>query len=203
MYDQIAENFVENFYLGAFAARVSYISAGALLVYDYVLTWDDEFQYIWKRAWSFGKFLFIILGCYGTHVGTGVASLQGTLSWLPGIVYEIILCSLTIYKAFELFIESSRRPLLRVIFRDSLYYYFSVLAVLIINILMSRFAPPNLSSLFIAWVLGIPSTIGGRLILHVRKRVAKTKRLTTITITEDSYPVMRNTENAIPNNDPL
>ncbi|KIJ43188.1 hypothetical protein M422DRAFT_253384 [Sphaerobolus stellatus SS14] len=195
MRDQIVENFTENFYLGAFVARVSYISAGAFtihhlhfqafLVYDYVVTWNDE------------------LGCGETHVGTGVASLQGTLSWLPGIVYEIILCSLTIYKAFELFIESSRQPLLRVIFCDSLYYYFSILAVLIINILMSGFEPLHLSSLFIAWALGIPFTIGGRLILHVRKRAAKTKHLTTITITEDSYPVRRNTENAISDNYPL
>jgi len=32
-----------------------------LMLYDYLLTLDDEIQYIWKENWTIGKGLFLIV----------------------------------------------------------------------------------------------------------------------------------------------
>ncbi|KAJ3990794.1 hypothetical protein F5050DRAFT_1813453 [Lentinula boryana] len=39
-------------------------SGSTLLFYDYLLTLDDEIEFIWKKSWSIGKVLFIISRYY-------------------------------------------------------------------------------------------------------------------------------------------
>ncbi|KAF8513395.1 hypothetical protein JB92DRAFT_2924187 [Gautieria morchelliformis] len=41
------------------------VAALAMLTYDYALTFDDEFEFVWKRRWSLGKILFIFNRYFG------------------------------------------------------------------------------------------------------------------------------------------
>ncbi|KAJ3806355.1 hypothetical protein F5876DRAFT_69019 [Lentinula aff. lateritia] len=36
------------------------LAAGTVIIYDHLLTLNDEFEHIWKNSWSMGKALFII-----------------------------------------------------------------------------------------------------------------------------------------------
>ncbi|KAF8513354.1 hypothetical protein JB92DRAFT_2923889, partial [Gautieria morchelliformis] len=40
-------------------AKYGAVAALAMLTYDYAITFDDEFEFVWKRPWSLGKILFI------------------------------------------------------------------------------------------------------------------------------------------------
>ncbi|KAJ3982718.1 hypothetical protein F5890DRAFT_323171 [Lentinula detonsa] len=40
------------------------LAGSTLLFYDYLLTLDDEIEFIWKKSWSIGKILFIISRYY-------------------------------------------------------------------------------------------------------------------------------------------
>ncbi|KAF8513378.1 hypothetical protein JB92DRAFT_2924089 [Gautieria morchelliformis] len=41
------------------------VAALAMLTYDCALTFDDEFEFVWKRSWSVGKVLFIFNRYFG------------------------------------------------------------------------------------------------------------------------------------------
>ncbi|KAF8509671.1 hypothetical protein JB92DRAFT_2944614 [Gautieria morchelliformis] len=41
------------------------VAALAMLTYDYAITFDDEFEFVWKRRWSLGKILFIFHRYFG------------------------------------------------------------------------------------------------------------------------------------------
>ncbi|KAF8513369.1 hypothetical protein JB92DRAFT_2924018 [Gautieria morchelliformis] len=42
-------------------AKYGAVAALAMLTYDYAITFDDEFEFVWKRRWSLGKILFIFI----------------------------------------------------------------------------------------------------------------------------------------------
>ncbi|KAG2072385.1 hypothetical protein BDR04DRAFT_1230524 [Suillus decipiens] len=56
--------------------RKSFSAAGhTLLVYDYILTFRDEFVYIWKAPWTIVK-VFFLLNRYGNLIGQTVIRLE-------------------------------------------------------------------------------------------------------------------------------
>ncbi|KAJ3996485.1 hypothetical protein F5050DRAFT_1758880 [Lentinula boryana] len=48
----------------AYVSRYANLAGAALLSYDYLLTLDDEIEFIWKKSWSIGKALFIMSRYY-------------------------------------------------------------------------------------------------------------------------------------------
>jgi len=50
------------------ATRFSTFASLAFLVYDHVLTLDAEIEFVWRRAWSFGKVMFIFNRYFGLAV---------------------------------------------------------------------------------------------------------------------------------------
>jgi hypothetical protein len=43
-----------------YTSRYASLAAGSIIVYDHLLTLDNEFELIWTSSWSVGKVLFII-----------------------------------------------------------------------------------------------------------------------------------------------
>ncbi|KAF8828248.1 hypothetical protein HHX47_DHR4000594 [Lentinula edodes] len=43
-----------------YASRYASLAASVIIVYDHLITLDNEFDLIWKSSWSIGKGLFII-----------------------------------------------------------------------------------------------------------------------------------------------
>jgi len=50
------------------ATRYSTFASLTFLVYDYVLTFDAEIEFVWHRSWSFGKVLFLFNRYFGLAV---------------------------------------------------------------------------------------------------------------------------------------
>ncbi|KAJ4485272.1 hypothetical protein J3R30DRAFT_1335372 [Lentinula aciculospora] len=48
------------------------LAASIVILYDHLLTLDDEFRYIWKKSWSLGKALFIINRYYSLIATAGI-----------------------------------------------------------------------------------------------------------------------------------
>ncbi|KAF8526388.1 hypothetical protein JB92DRAFT_3093489 [Gautieria morchelliformis] len=69
------------------------------------------------------------------------------LAWIPEIIGESILCLLMLYKAWTMYTNSQSSSLLRLIIRDRyeaiLNQVCSMFAILLINCLVSAFAPVN------------------------------------------------------------
>ncbi|KAJ3898270.1 hypothetical protein F5879DRAFT_638988 [Lentinula edodes] len=40
--------------------QLTNLAAGTVIIYDHLLTLNDEFEHIWQNSWSMGKALFII-----------------------------------------------------------------------------------------------------------------------------------------------
>ncbi|KAJ3785509.1 hypothetical protein GGU10DRAFT_354742 [Lentinula aff. detonsa] len=47
-----------------YVTQYTNLAGSTLLFYDYLLTLDDEIEFIWKKSWSIGKVLFIISRYY-------------------------------------------------------------------------------------------------------------------------------------------
>ncbi|KAF8513362.1 hypothetical protein JB92DRAFT_3116431 [Gautieria morchelliformis] len=47
------------------ATKYGAVAALAMLTYDYAITFDDEFEFVWKRRWSLGKTLFMFHRYFG------------------------------------------------------------------------------------------------------------------------------------------
>ncbi|KAF8492111.1 hypothetical protein JB92DRAFT_3004519 [Gautieria morchelliformis] len=41
------------------------VAALTMITYDYAITFDDEFEFVWKRPWSLGKILFLFNRYFG------------------------------------------------------------------------------------------------------------------------------------------
>ncbi|KAH7881573.1 uncharacterized protein C8R40DRAFT_52862 [Lentinula edodes] len=52
--------------------RYANLAGCTLLLYDYLLTLDDEIEFIWRKSWSIGKVLFIISRYYSLIVTIAV-----------------------------------------------------------------------------------------------------------------------------------
>lgn len=93
-----------------------------------------------------------------------------TLVWLPALVFEIILCLLMLYKAWKLHQSQGRIALLDALIRDSIIYFLSIFAVLLINCLFWILSPQNFFEVAVSWALAVPCAMGSRLLLNIRER---------------------------------
>ncbi|KAJ4468889.1 hypothetical protein J3R30DRAFT_3827558 [Lentinula aciculospora] len=54
-------NVIQDLVQDIYAARYASLAASVIIVYDHLITLDNEFDLIWKGSWSIGKGLFIIV----------------------------------------------------------------------------------------------------------------------------------------------
>ncbi|KAF8584426.1 hypothetical protein K439DRAFT_1145005 [Ramaria rubella] len=86
-YDRMDLNPQESI-LGLTATKYSGVASLAALIYDHVINFDLEVNYVWTRQWSFGKALFVLSRYFGlfTLIPYVVVSFLGSLSDnLPGV----------------------------------------------------------------------------------------------------------------------
>jgi len=77
-------------YHALYLGRLCEISSSTIIVYDHIITLDDEIRLIWKSRWSLGKALFLISRYYNVFIvafNTAVlflpsASVQFCFAWL-------------------------------------------------------------------------------------------------------------------------
>ncbi|KAF8515171.1 hypothetical protein JB92DRAFT_80135 [Gautieria morchelliformis] len=109
------------------------------------------------------------LGCFASNLPqTPIFK----FSWLPVLIYETILCLLMVYKAWMVYIQFGFYPLLSLIIRDSIFYYFSVCATLLLNCLI-WILQPGWIQFALGWALAVPCVAGSRLLLNMRERYFK------------------------------
>ncbi|KAJ3729868.1 hypothetical protein C8R42DRAFT_177001 [Lentinula raphanica] len=53
-------NLLEEVFRDVYATRYASLAASTIIIYDHLITLDNEFDLIWKSPWSIGKGLFII-----------------------------------------------------------------------------------------------------------------------------------------------
>ncbi|KAJ3903694.1 hypothetical protein F5879DRAFT_137235 [Lentinula edodes] len=73
-----------------YVTRYANMAGSALLLFDYLLTLDDEIEFIWQKSWSIGKGLFIISRYYSLIITVVVNNyvLFGHLSASVSIHYS-------------------------------------------------------------------------------------------------------------------
>ncbi|KAJ3776446.1 hypothetical protein FB446DRAFT_785141 [Lentinula raphanica] len=54
-------NLLEEVFRDVYATRYASLAASTIIIYDHLITLDNEFDLIWKSPWSIGKGLFIIV----------------------------------------------------------------------------------------------------------------------------------------------
>ncbi|KIJ31456.1 hypothetical protein M422DRAFT_53383 [Sphaerobolus stellatus SS14] len=102
-----------------------------------------------------------LLGCSGI---VGGHSLQNTLAWLPVVVFESVMIGMTLYKAYQLYEDGTRQPLLRLIIRDRVF------STVIMNFFISLWAPYYLIAFGLGWLSAVPCVVGSRLLLHMHEQ---------------------------------
>ncbi|KAF8527264.1 hypothetical protein JB92DRAFT_951913 [Gautieria morchelliformis] len=93
------------------------------------------------------------------------------IAWIPEIIGESILCLLMLYKAWTMYKNSQSSSLLGLIIRDSVLYFVTMFAILLINCLVSAFASVNYLEVAISWTIALPCSLGSRLMLNMRERI--------------------------------
>ncbi|KAJ4477748.1 hypothetical protein C8J55DRAFT_515419 [Lentinula edodes] len=63
---------ISTFISDGYVDRYANLAGCTLLLYDYLLTLDDEIEFIWRKSWSIGKVLFIISRYYSLIVTIAV-----------------------------------------------------------------------------------------------------------------------------------
>lgn len=86
--------------------------------------------------------------------------------WVPAIIIESILCVLVLRKALGLL--RARSGLSALLARDSLVYFFVVFAGLL-SILVAWLIDPINIVYFYPWAIALPSLLGCRLLLNIRR----------------------------------
>ncbi|KAF8490894.1 hypothetical protein JB92DRAFT_2819535 [Gautieria morchelliformis] len=113
---------------------------------------------------------------------TGVISLSA-LFWIPALIYEPILCALVMMRAWKLDRASKHMggsPVVHMLARDSLIYFVGIFAELLIStVIWARF--PTYINIVNPWSAALPSVLGSRLLLNMRKRAYQTETYTGAT----------------------
>ncbi|KAL4064608.1 hypothetical protein J3A83DRAFT_4191321 [Scleroderma citrinum] len=68
-------------------------ASAALLLYDYVISLDDEIEYFWKRSWSLSKSLYIVILIFAT---CRVSEIRLSVDMVTYYPTRIQLCGLTV-----------------------------------------------------------------------------------------------------------
>jgi len=105
----------------------------------------------------------VFTGCYLVNVPR-----IAVFSSVAGLINETMLFVMMLYKAWALWRENRRSPLLRTILRDSLLYYSTMFLVLLLNVVIWEASPLSVYESAIVWEEAIPCAIGSRLLLNIR-----------------------------------
>jgi len=94
--------------------------------------------------------------------------------WIPALIFETILCLLMLYKAWGVYTDNWRNPLLVLLIRDSAIYFSTIFTVLLVNCLLWGVPKPT-ALLFAAtsWSIALPCTVGSRILLNLREEYFK------------------------------
>ncbi|KAF8576927.1 hypothetical protein K439DRAFT_592262 [Ramaria rubella] len=91
--------------------------------------------------------------------------------WIPAIIIEITLLSLMLYKAWQLFRQGGNFPLMQLLLRDSILYFSSNVAVLMVNCFIWIFNRNIIDEFLLSsWALAVPCAMVSRLLLNMRRQ---------------------------------
>ncbi|KAF8464352.1 hypothetical protein JB92DRAFT_3064526, partial [Gautieria morchelliformis] len=85
----------------------------------------------------------------------------------PRIASEVVLCLLMLYKQWDRYRNEIGSSQFKLLVQDSIIYFFCTLAVHLTNLLVFYLAPRGLVLMAIGWEMGIPCTMGCRLLLNL------------------------------------
>ncbi|KAF8581857.1 hypothetical protein K439DRAFT_194776 [Ramaria rubella] len=91
------------------------------------------------------------------------------LTWIPALIVEIILLSLMLYRAWGIYIERGKSSLIRLLVRDSILYFSTNVAILLLNTVIWANDQTVIESVT-SWALAIPCTMISRLLLNMRSQ---------------------------------
>jgi len=105
-----------------------------------------------------------LTGCY--------ASSRPALYFLvtfPSLIYDTILCLLMVYQAWKIYKDGSNYPLMTVLIRDSVLYFFTNFSITLVNCLIVALAPHIIGKVALGWLVAVPCALGSRLLLNMRE----------------------------------
>ncbi|CAE7149578.1 unnamed protein product [Rhizoctonia solani] len=88
--------------------------------------------------------------------------------WLPALIFESVVFILTVIKAVEHSKRKLNTPVVHVLYRDGIIYFFIISLCSLFNMMVWLLAPPTLVALSKYFVLCVVPTMGARLILNLR-----------------------------------
>ncbi|KAK7470059.1 hypothetical protein VKT23_001497 [Stygiomarasmius scandens] len=106
--------------------------------------------------------LSTVVGCYPTE-----GSIILFVDFVILILYESIMLSLTMWVGFKKF-RHSGNPLIKVLYRDGIYYFIYTFLISLGNILVLVAGPPELVDLLNTFQRVMHSILSTRVILHIR-----------------------------------
>jgi len=112
-------------------------------------------------------------------VGCVASEKQGTIgrltaSYIAGFVFDLIIFLLTLSRAIHLRLLSARIPLVSLILRDGVMYFFALLVVNLVNVSVIYLAPTDLSGPNARFSNLITATLVARLMLNLRAASTRT-----------------------------
>jgi len=124
------------------------------------------------------------------------------LFWVPGLVFEPLLCVLVIYKAWSREKQGRRIPLMVTVARDSLIYFAVIFIVLLAStIIWAR--NPTYINMIMPWSAALPSILGSRLLLNMREKVHRSGEENSYIMETIGHPHMNTLTLLDPYEDPL
>jgi len=96
-----------------------------------------------------------------------IRGLYYSLAWTGVLIFDIVIFSLTLYKALTIRREI---PLLDVMVRDGAMYFSVLFIVNLVNILMLRFSPPSLKHCAETLTNVLSTILASRLVLNLREQ---------------------------------
>jgi len=93
------------------------------------------------------------------------------LTWIPALAFESVLCFLMLYKAWRMHKDEYSSALLNLIIRDSVLYFLTIFATLLLNCLIWALASENFLEIALGWAVALPCALGSRLLLNMRERM--------------------------------
>jgi len=107
------------------------------------------------------------------------------LLWVPALLFQTVLCTLMLYKAWRTYKDDWKSPLLSLIIRDSILYFLTIFTVYLLNCLLYALTPA-IAGVARMWVLAIPCVLGAQLLLNMRERYFK-ENTVPVNLTENMH----------------
>ncbi|KAG1861693.1 hypothetical protein F4604DRAFT_1098321 [Suillus subluteus] len=145
--------------------KQSRAAALGLLIYEHIITIEDEIDLVWLKRKSWVTCLY--------HFNRWLPALWLTFDaifWTPALILEPIICILVLKKVF--LDRHQRGELATSLARDSLLYFLVIFMELVgSTIVWARY--PSYIDLFMPWSIALPSMLCNRLLLNMRGRFAR------------------------------